>query len=521
MKDLTRNIASVAIIATLSVSGTVTHAATSGYQTYRDPNLGFSLERPAGWTVKADGHTIIVQSPDHAQTVFAELFQAREGESAKEHLAQFSEKRAALFPNAQIGGIAPAAHARGDEVAGTLKFDGKGVAGSGRILCSIVDKKGMVYALTAPASAFPARRATLLHVVKSLRFSVPKAASSKGDQVSAAQIKAVTKSLNFVKWTDPKEHAFTMEVPKGWQVDGGTFRDGPTNVRQAYQVTSPDHNVSIIVGNPNLPPSIMTPNAQTQQMGWKDGTNGVMHYMPAIEFNHWYLGQIGPQVMKDTKAKDDHPLTDLSKQMTEVTQKMMGSGVQITISMGITEFGGKSKLTGKPVTGVIISSTNETSMASALGPSASWFAMPTIIACTDLPGQEKYQLVAMAVYIHMQQSLHYDEGWSVRRTRELGQVGKDMIALNAKRSQIIARESSDREDAIMGNYWNHVNAGNERQRGFVNYIGDRTDVTDGAGSSANVASGSKHYYRNARTGTIIGTDSEASPGVDFSPLSQY
>jgi len=65
-----------------------------------------------------------------------------------------------------------------------------------------------------------------------------------------------------------------------------------------------------------------------------------------------------------------------------------------------------------------------------------------------------------------------------------------------------------------------VGADNERQQGFVNYMGNRTNVSGGSGGTINVESGSSHYYENAQTGVVVGTDSAYSPGVDFTPLTE-
>lgn len=50
-------------------------------------------------------------------------------------------------------------------------------------------------------------------------------------------------------------------------------------------------------------------------------------------------------------------------------------------------------------------------------------------------------------------------------------------------------------------------------------LGDRTDVVGADGVSHSVQSGSNHHYQG-RNGTIIGTASEYSPGVDFPPMTE-
>ena len=53
----------------------------------------------------------------------------------------------------------------------------------------------------------------------------------------------------------------------------------------------------------------------------------------------------------------------------------------------------------------------------------------------------------------------------------------------------------------MGRFHAHEAAVDEGQRSFLNYIGDRSDVTDGEGHTANVGGNYKNYYRNGQTGT--------------------
>lgn len=57
------------------------------------------------------------------------------------------------------------------------------------------------------------------------------AAPAKGAKKSqSAAPRAVPKTIAFQKVAEPREHAFTMLVPKGWLVEGGIFRVDPNRV---------------------------------------------------------------------------------------------------------------------------------------------------------------------------------------------------------------------------------------------------------------------------------------------------
>jgi hypothetical protein len=61
--------------------------------------------------------------------------------------------------------------------------------------------------------------------------------------------------LTFVRWQDPKEHAFSLEVPKQWAVSGGLFRFASVDVRPAIEAVSPDGHVRIVAGDAQPPHS--------------------------------------------------------------------------------------------------------------------------------------------------------------------------------------------------------------------------------------------------------------------------
>lgn len=496
-------------------------AAASGYQTFRDPQKGFSLERPAGWAVRADDHTIVVQSPDQTQTMLAELFAAGNEESAEAYLRKLPQRRAGLFPGARLTNLKPAG-ASGD-ISGTLSYQTQNGPGAGRVLCSVVNGKGMLYVLSAPAKIFPAKQATLVHVVRSLRFGLPKANAASGGKASMeAQVKAAQKSMKFVTWADPREHAFTIQTPKGWKMEGGTFRgEGVGIARQTYEATSPDESISIVAYDPRVPVSFMAPSQLTAQVGMAEGTANILHYMPATEFNHWYLERLLSEQMENIQVQKDQSLPAASRRQTQAMRQLMGALGDIDVNVGLTEFSGQSRETGKKITGVVISSTQRTISNGVNGVTTSWFGLPCVIACVDVPGQTKNQITAMAAFLRMQQSFQMDLNWQKQRTAELGAITRGTIASAKQRSEMLAQQNKAQSDALMDSYWARDRASDENQRHFINYIADKTDVTDNAGFAAKVTTGSNHYYRSTRTGTVIGTNSEITPGIDFTPLSEY
>jgi hypothetical protein len=59
-----------------------------------------------------------------------------------------------------------------------------------------------------------------------------------------------------IAWTqyqDPNEHAFTLDVPRGWTVKGGMFRFGYSDARPMVDMRSPDGKIEIQLGDDKVP----------------------------------------------------------------------------------------------------------------------------------------------------------------------------------------------------------------------------------------------------------------------------
>lgn len=75
----------------------------------------------------------------------------------------------------------------------------------------------------------------------------------------AASAGTPAQGLTNVSWTtftDPYEHAFTIEVPRGWKAVGGVVRKDPNPLwpRLVLRVLSPDRRTLIAVGDPDSVP---------------------------------------------------------------------------------------------------------------------------------------------------------------------------------------------------------------------------------------------------------------------------
>ena len=142
--------------------------------------------------------------------------------------------------------------------------------------------------------------------VLSLSFSACSLSAQVAHNVShhgpAAPSRAVTANasgaiLMFTPWRDPKEGAFTLNVPEGWHVSGGTFRNSAIDPRQTLRAASPDGGIQIFMGDANLVPREV-PNRMMGYAGMREGqvTQGpwggpilIARYQTGMQFAEGYI----------------------------------------------------------------------------------------------------------------------------------------------------------------------------------------------------------------------------------------
>lgn len=91
---------------------------------------------------------------------------------------------------------------------------------------------------------------------------------------TAANARPSGGSAEWVRYTDTAEGAFSMDIPAGYQVEGGLYRFGYLDVRWMVELRSPDGKVTIRIGDPNVPP-YASPSPQR-------GSSGRMYARPGI-----------------------------------------------------------------------------------------------------------------------------------------------------------------------------------------------------------------------------------------------
>ena len=166
---------------------------------------------------------------------------------------------------------------------------------------------------------------------------------------------------NVVLWKDPKEDAFSVEIPEDWGVNGGLNRNGASRFNQSVQVFRADGDLLVQIGDAGLPPFVPL-DANMIKAGVKEGetvstpdgtTELVMHPLTADEFNTWWAKTHLTKIMDDLKVGIFHNEKELTPKYTAIQQKDVP--LKLTLSIAETAFTGKLKENGREVRFVILS----------------------------------------------------------------------------------------------------------------------------------------------------------------------
>lgn len=220
---------------------------------------GFSVSLPRGWRVDTSARDVILLRADDNAWILVHPFLLHGQVTAGQWLARVPGSFEQLLPQARIVQTAQRSRVP-DEAVASLQFIAGGAAWRAPLLCSIAGRGGMLYGIAAPSAQFAARRPLLVETLRSFRFTQP----AGGGPAAAG-------GLQFARWQDPREGAFSIEVPQGWRVEGGTFRHPAVDVRGAMEMMSPDRQVRVIAGDPNIPTHTI-PSQMLAMTGFPEGS---------------------------------------------------------------------------------------------------------------------------------------------------------------------------------------------------------------------------------------------------------
>jgi hypothetical protein len=451
--------------------GRLADSSTEERQWVTYEGAGFSLEHPDGWEVTAESSTGEVDVEGEGARALIHPFYVPatlSGESLAgvlEELAAQGEPDAAWAePIAEGDAMKMTGSSGGDVLVAALSWvaEGDGTAGT-------------MYLAAAPAADYDDLGPDLARIFAS--FAI------EGAPVERAEVTTD-------RWTDPVEDAFSVEIPSGWHAEGGTSRPCPTLVQGLVEVTSPDGEI-YLAGGDAFPffteplPAFGLPEGSTypHPCGYP---SPVARYAPGNEFAIRYLL---PHLAPGFRVVRNQP-------QPAVAERLASYGLN-SYDAGELEYSFHKH--GIAYRGIVWTITERISAGSG----ANWHVWRLFLA----HGPRSRYDEALNAGIHLVESLRINPRWA-----------RMQAELTADQSSIIADMGEDISNTISEGYWGRQAVLDEIDLRRSNAILEVEDYEDPlTGETFRLDSSAEYYWINPQ-GDIVGTNTDATPDVDFRRL---
>jgi hypothetical protein len=328
----------------------------------------------------------------------------------------------------------------------------------------------------------------------------------------------------FVTVSDPKENAFKVNLPKGWNSEVSLVRRG-TQYRNAGVSNSPDGKTSLFFGDPSLPYFSLPISEYGMREGMQTGD-------PLLQVSRF----ISPDKFFSNYVKKKHsnkpgfritnvqPNNNIKQSWESEIQK---AGVQAQISTADISFefvNGNEKIAGK-VQGVCFllqqgwgvslnGYTTQASnidvaekclaeMTSSFKSNEEWMTRENKMAAQRMNAQHQQNMQASQASFnaHQQRMAANQASFNAHQNKMKGIYAASDAQFNNYMSQQQTNDQSHQ------NYMNQQYSNDRSHENFVDYIRDEQRVSNG-NQYGKVESGYNNYYVNESTGEYFGTQSE-------------
>lgn len=302
------------------------------------------------------------------------------------------------------------------------------------------------------------------------------------------------RGLHYEAWTDPREGAFSVELPRGWRIDGGIVRPSPAQCRGRVSAASPDGAVGIYLGNADFP-IYLEPSDYTAMLGHSEGSTmttqdggslTVMRYLGAQE----YIRRVilpGLQVPAEIETLRDR---------ADIARAFPASWAMSYDAADAVYTFRRDERTFRAYVLVVLE-------RGAVGGTAVWTPW-TVLAGAAPEGS--FDLAAQAL-AHAAGTVRYNERWLAAQNN-----------LEADISRVISRTHSEVSSIIQSTYEERAASQDRiaRERERVT-LGVEDMVDPQTGDVYRVPNRYPHYWIGPNE-QVVGTDTETSPGLEFRPM---
>ncbi|HYF92362.1 MAG TPA: copper amine oxidase N-terminal domain-containing protein [Symbiobacteriaceae bacterium] len=462
----------------------ITAAAPAGWKTF--DSGGLTLRHPPGWTVETGDGGMVGLVGTQGETLVIWPFFVQTALETGSAGALLKRMAGEIWPGVPMeapesaGSGAVVAHAGQDGHVGTALVawvnSPKGAA-------------GYAYFAAAPDAVYRQSAATFGSVLQSIHLS------GAPESAGGAESSASAPALSFVQVRDPKEGAFSVEIPKGWTVQGGTVRPSLLLVQVDYTATSPDGEIRLWMGD--YFPLYVEPSWILTAAGFGPGST----YVDDGGYR-WRIDAYAPG--KDFVTRHFLPERTGQVQITGATDLPALAAELATVGVNTFDAGRVQYRTirsGKTYVGDAVAVTERIEVAGQVN----WHLWRMFL----YEAPEGRLAEAEAALQRMAESFAIDPQWAEMQAK-----------LTAAQSKIITDMGHSISETINGMYQTRAASEDELSRRRSNATLGVTDVVDPAtGRGLQVESSADYYWVN-QNGQVVGTQTYTSPGLDFRALVQ-
>lgn len=468
----------------------------AGWRAYQDP-MGFSLALPPAWSARTDATTgrAEISGPGAVLVIWPVFLENARLQPATASLVA-QRLTARLWPDVVWNGAAPVgmnavrlAGRRGDAL----------VVSAFAWVESPRGTAGNFYAAIAPSARYAELADTFGRILASFRASGPRETQGQAPRPSAA--------VRYVKWMDPRENAFVVEVPEGWHVAGGMFRAASTDIRVGVTADSPDGQISLQLGDPSVPlfvePSQQMAAAGLYEGSWYTPVPGnnflIRRYFSAAYFlNEYVRSKMGP-VCQQLQVDQPRDRSDAVQRINAMQAQLAGYGTSMQSTGAEISF--SCERNGQQYRGYYFAITQIT--RTVPGAPANW-SVSTQAGYLALASRSDE---GKALAAHLLRSLEPNPQWLAMQQN-----------ITANTSRIMTQTNAEVSDMISSGYEGRQRTQDEVARRQTNVNRGQEDVVDTAtGEQLKIESGANYYWMDYR-GNIAGTDTATAPNADFHEL---
>lgn len=320
----------------------------------------------------------------------------------------------------------------------------------------------------------------------------------------------------WAKFFDPNEHAFSLDVPAGWRVQGGSRRMSTLEIRSGVDIVSPDGAIQIFYGDVSVPIYTL-PSPLLARAGLRVGSVYspgygqqfvVMPYHNGESFAVQWGGQRVGRTCGGAQRTSAQARPDASR---GIDQAFAAGGIRTSIMAGEATF--SCNLQGEPAVGYVFAATELVrSQASSL-----W----DVKSLVGFVASQSRAAEANALLGRIVASFVIDPGWAARQQQTAAQTS----AMVAQTNQVVSAAIAQNGRTLASTSDMIVNGGKARSDATFNAINryDENAVrgtstyTSPSGTSKTLDNSYSHQYIN-NSGQTMGTNSENLPGAGWTEM---